>query len=157
MRQGTKKLFPMDYERFIIAMISADKDDELPVVLRTDDIQDCSLGSVPGFQHGNRPGNECLSCFEPFWRETAAAARSEPEGNGRGAVSPITSALGSGTAGKLRAKQTRRNRRGETDGKTRRRHRIRFLKGSPVRHNQTGGRLDERISYTQRFRRRCVL
>lgn len=43
MRQGTKKLFPMDYERFIIAMISADKDDELPVVLRTDDIQDCSL------------------------------------------------------------------------------------------------------------------
>lgn len=43
MRQGTKKLFPMDYERFIIAMISAEKDDELPVVLRTDDIQDCSL------------------------------------------------------------------------------------------------------------------
>lgn len=43
MRQGTKKLFPMDYERFIMAMISADKDDELPVVLRTDDIQDCSL------------------------------------------------------------------------------------------------------------------
>ena len=42
MRQGTKKLFPMDYERFIIAMISAEKDDELPVVLRTDDIQDCS-------------------------------------------------------------------------------------------------------------------
>ena len=43
MRQGTKKLFPMVYERFIIAMISAEKDDELPVVLRTDDIQDCSL------------------------------------------------------------------------------------------------------------------
>ena len=43
MRQGTKKLFPKDYERFIIAMISADKDDELPVVLRTDVIQDCSL------------------------------------------------------------------------------------------------------------------
>lgn len=43
MRQGTKKLFPKDYERFIIAMISAEKDDELPVVLRTDDIQDCSL------------------------------------------------------------------------------------------------------------------
>ena len=43
MRQGTRKLFPMDYERFIIAMISAEKDDELPVVLRTDDIQDCSL------------------------------------------------------------------------------------------------------------------
>ena len=43
MWQGTKKLFPKDYERFIIATISADKDDELPVVLRTDDIQDCSL------------------------------------------------------------------------------------------------------------------
>ena len=43
MRQGTKKLFPKDYERFIIAMISAEKDNELPVVLRTDDIQDCSL------------------------------------------------------------------------------------------------------------------
>ena len=43
MLEGTKKLFPTDYERFKTAMIKAADDDELPVRLQLDEIRDYTL------------------------------------------------------------------------------------------------------------------
>ena len=43
MREGTKKLFPDDYQRFKDTMISASRDGELPVELQLDDIGDYTL------------------------------------------------------------------------------------------------------------------
>ena len=43
MREGTRKLFPKDYERFKKCMIEAAEDNNLPVVLQLDDIRDYTL------------------------------------------------------------------------------------------------------------------
>ena len=43
MLEGTKKLFPTDFEKFKAAMISAAKDDELPATLMLDDISSFTL------------------------------------------------------------------------------------------------------------------
>ncbi len=43
MMEGTKKLFPKDYEQFKEAMISAANDNSLPVSLQLDDIRDYTL------------------------------------------------------------------------------------------------------------------
>ena len=43
MQEGTKKLFPTDYDRFKEAMISAANDNSLPVALQLDDIRDYTL------------------------------------------------------------------------------------------------------------------
>ena len=43
MQNGTRKLFPTDYEKFKEAMISAANDNELPIGLQLDDIRDYTL------------------------------------------------------------------------------------------------------------------
>lgn len=43
MQEGTKKLFPTDYDRFKEAMISAANDNSLPVALQLDDIRDYTV------------------------------------------------------------------------------------------------------------------
>jgi len=43
MLEGTRKLFPDDYERFKEAMISAANEDDLPVSLQLNDIRDFTL------------------------------------------------------------------------------------------------------------------
>ena len=43
MLEGTKKLFPKDYQRFKDAMISAADDNSLPVTLELDEIRDYTL------------------------------------------------------------------------------------------------------------------
>ena len=43
MLEGTKKLFPKDYEQFKEAMISAANDNSLPVSLQLDDIRNYTL------------------------------------------------------------------------------------------------------------------
>ena len=43
MLDGTKKLFPTDYERFRDAMIDAANDRQLPVTLQLNDIKDYTL------------------------------------------------------------------------------------------------------------------
>ncbi len=43
MLEGTKKLFPTDFEKFKAAMINAADEDELPVSLRLTDISDHTL------------------------------------------------------------------------------------------------------------------
>ncbi len=43
MLEGTKKLFPTEYEKFKAAMISAANDDELPVSLKLEDISSFTL------------------------------------------------------------------------------------------------------------------
>ncbi len=43
MQDGTRKLFPTDFEKFKEAMISAANDDELPIGLQLDDIRDYTL------------------------------------------------------------------------------------------------------------------
>ncbi len=41
--EGTRKLFPSDYEKFRDAMIDAANDRELPVTLHIDDVKDFTL------------------------------------------------------------------------------------------------------------------
>ena len=43
MLEGTKKLFPTDYDRFKEAMVSAAEANDLPVALQLDDIKDYTL------------------------------------------------------------------------------------------------------------------
>jgi len=43
MREGTKKLFPSDYQQFKEAMISAANDNSLPICLQLDEIRDYTL------------------------------------------------------------------------------------------------------------------
>lgn len=43
MLEGTKKLFPKDYEKFTEAMTDAANDHELPVTLQMDDVEDFTL------------------------------------------------------------------------------------------------------------------
>lgn len=43
MREGTKKLFPTDYERFKECMIEAANDNNLPITLQLDDVRDYTL------------------------------------------------------------------------------------------------------------------
>ncbi len=51
MQEGTKKLFPTDYDRFKETMISAANDNSLPVALQLDDIRDYTLkGLQDAFQ-----------------------------------------------------------------------------------------------------------
>ena len=46
MLEGTKKLFPTDYERFKEAMITAANDNSLPVALQLDEIRDYTLKDI---------------------------------------------------------------------------------------------------------------
>ena len=46
MLEGTRKLFPKDYEHFKASMISAADDGELPVTLALRDIRDFSLKDI---------------------------------------------------------------------------------------------------------------
>ena len=46
MREGTKKLFPTDYERFKECMIEAANDNSLPVTIELDDIRDYTLKDI---------------------------------------------------------------------------------------------------------------
>lgn len=46
MLEGTRKLFPHDYEEFKSAILEAAEDDELPVHIRLDDIRDFTLKDV---------------------------------------------------------------------------------------------------------------
>ena len=46
MLEGTKKLFPKDYEHFKASMINAADDDELPVTLQLRDIKDFTLKDI---------------------------------------------------------------------------------------------------------------
>lgn len=46
MLNGTKKLFPTDYDKFTDAMITAAEEDELPVTLQMDDISKISLNDI---------------------------------------------------------------------------------------------------------------
>lgn len=43
MLQGTKRLFPTDYGKFVEAMIEAAEEDALPVMLQLEDIKDFTL------------------------------------------------------------------------------------------------------------------
>ena len=43
MREGTKKLFPKDYDRFKENMIEAANDNNLPITLQLDEIRDYTL------------------------------------------------------------------------------------------------------------------
>lgn len=43
MLEGTKKLFPNDYKKFVSAMVQAAEDDSLPVLLQLDSISDYTL------------------------------------------------------------------------------------------------------------------
>ena len=43
MREGTKKLFPKDYDRFKENMIEAANDNNLPITLQLDEIRDYIL------------------------------------------------------------------------------------------------------------------
>lgn len=44
--EGTKRLFPTDYENFVNAMIEAAEEDELPIMLQLDDIKDYTLKDI---------------------------------------------------------------------------------------------------------------
>ena len=46
MLEGTKKLFPTDYERFKEAVITAANDNSLPVALQLDEIRDYTLKDI---------------------------------------------------------------------------------------------------------------
>ena len=46
MLEGTRKLFPKDYEHFKASMINAADDGELPVTLQLSDIRDFTLRDV---------------------------------------------------------------------------------------------------------------
>ena len=46
MLEGTRKLFPKDYEHFKASMISAADDGELPVTLALSDIRDFTLKDI---------------------------------------------------------------------------------------------------------------
>ena len=43
MLEGTKRLFPSDYQRFKENMIEAANQDDLPIVLQLDDVRDYTL------------------------------------------------------------------------------------------------------------------
>ena len=43
MREGTKKLFPTEYGKFVAAMIQTREENNLPMILRLDDIRDYTL------------------------------------------------------------------------------------------------------------------
>ena len=51
MLQGTKKLFPTKYAEFKDAMMTAAKEDALPVVLQLDDIKDYTLKDIQDMFH----------------------------------------------------------------------------------------------------------
>lgn len=46
MLNGTKKLFPTDYEKFKKAMTAAAEEEELPVALQLDEIKDFTLKDI---------------------------------------------------------------------------------------------------------------
>ena len=46
MRKGTRKFFPTDYKDFVSSMIEAAENDELPVLMRLDDVNGYSFNDV---------------------------------------------------------------------------------------------------------------